>query len=245
MTEYGPDQFFSDITLPLPETVLNEPMPRGWVHGGVIEAVKTAVMAGLRQAISDTSMNQKDQDFYIDIEYPTKITQYPGVWVQFSIDKLQRAGLGMGTWTKVNDEWGEIDEWCFDARITLTTVATTAKDRDRLSDVVVSHMSHTRSKDLSLRNPSKDANAFRGMWDSLELNPYIFITVNTDVISPGGQTAQTGLPWAADLMVYEDSYTLSATGQFNLRQAYDGVFSLAEIRPAPNMLTDHLVMLEA
>jgi hypothetical protein len=236
---YGPDQFFSDVTVPDPATVVSERMPRSWSEGGMIEAVKTAVITGLREGFQGTTMkNPGPQEFYISIEYPTATEQYPGIWVQFSIDKLQRAGLGMETWTKVNDEWGAIQEWCFDGRIIITIAALTSKDRDRLSDTVLAQLAFSRPPDLSLRDPSKDALEFRGLIATIEANPYVFMTVNNDIISPGGQTTSNGTPWSENILLYEDSYSLACTGQFNMRFAHDGVYSLAEIRPNPTMLSD-------
>lgn len=90
---YGPDMFFSDVTLPDPTTVLNEPLPRAWSQGGMIEAVKRAVITGLRESFGNSSLGAGEQKYYIDIEYPTDPTSYPGIWVQFLCDDCNH-GLG-------------------------------------------------------------------------------------------------------------------------------------------------------
>lgn len=238
---FGPDMFYSDITVPNPATVLNEPLPRAWAQGGMIEAVKRTVIAGLRENFGNFSMQNPDADYNISIEYPTKVTEYPGIWVQFFIDKLQRAGIGMGTWTKDdNDNWGEIQEWMFDGRITLTIAAETAKDRDRLSDTVLAQLAFARPPDLVIRNPQKDSKQLKGLITTIENNPYVSMTLNTDIITPGGATVTSGTPWAPNALLYEDNYSIGAQGQFNLRFGFDGVYSLAEIRIDPTIEGDNV-----
>lgn len=228
---YGPDMFYSDITVPNPATVLNEPLPRAWSEGGLIESVKRAVVTGIRDAfqMSSLSIGNDQQQFYIDIEYPTDVTNYPGIWVQFAIEQLSRAGVAMGTWTKVDDEWGEIQEWQFSGRITLTIAALTSKDRDRLADTVIAQLAYSRPPDLVIRDIHKDAKQYRGLLTTLEENPYVSMSLNTDQIASGGQTVTSGVPWGPNILLYEDNYSVNCIGQFNARMRYDGVFSLAEI----------------
>lgn len=237
---YGPDQFYSDIETPDVATLVNEPLPRAWAEGGVIEAVKRTIVTGLRQQFSNSSMNGTDQDYYIDIEYPTKETQYPGIWVQFSIDSIKNAGIGMGTMVKDdNGVWGEISERQFTGRMTLTIAAESSKDRDRLADTVISQLSFARPMDLSIRDSRKDANQMRGLLETISTNPYVFMTVNTDEVIPGGATVTSGTPWAPNMLLYEDNYSMAMQGFFNLRFSYDGMYSLAEIRPDPQLAGDH------
>lgn len=230
---YGPDMFYSDITVPDPATVTNEPLPRAWAEGGMIEAVKRQIITGLREAFQGSSMKDTEQDYYISIEYPTDVTKYPGLWVQFAIDSLQRAGLGMGTWTKKNDVWGEVQEWMFTGRITLTIAAESSKDRDRLADTVLAQLAFARPPDLVIRDPFKDSGQFRGLIAAIEANPYVSMTLNTDVINPGGATTTSGVPWAQNVLLYEDAFSIGCQGQFNLRTAFDGVYTLDEIRLKP------------
>lgn len=237
---YGPDMFFSDITVPDPATVLNEPMPRAWATGGMIESLKTAVITGLREQFQANSLNAPDAEWYISIEYPTKPTQYPGIWVQFAISKIQRAGIGMGTWTKDDKgNWGEIQEWMFEGSFTLTVAAETAKDRDRLTDTVMANLAFARSADLALRDPRKDAKEKRGLIAAIDANPYVAMTLNTDQFNPGGPTVTQGTPWAENVLLYEDNYSMSCLGQFNMRFSYDGVYQLARIDLNPTVLADH------
>ena len=238
---YGPDMFYSDIEVPDPATVVNEPLPRAWSQGGFIEAVKRNVTEGLRSAFGNTSLGAANDDaFPIEIEYPTDPTKYPAIWVQFAIESLNRAGIGMETWTKENDQWGPIHEWMFTGRITLTIAALTSKDRDRLADAVIAQLAFARPPDLVLRDPNRDTRQMKGLIAALDANPYVAMTLNTDQIASGGQTVTSGTPWAQNILLYEDNYSVDCQGQFNLRFNHEGIYELAEIRTRNEYMGDNV-----
>jgi hypothetical protein len=179
--------------------------------------------------------------FYIDIEYPTEVERYPGIWVQFSIQSVTKAGLSMETWTKDDaGNWGPIQECTFTGRITLTIAALTSKDRDRLADTVIAQLAFSRPPDLVIRDPRKDAKQMRGLITALDNNPYVSMTLNTDVINGGGQTVTNGVPWANNVLLYEDNWSIECMGQFNMRFSHEGVYELVEIRPNPTLMADHV-----
>jgi hypothetical protein len=234
--------FYSEITVPNPATQVNATLPRAWSPGGLIENVKRAVVTGLREAFRGTSMaTQKDENaqFYIDIEYPTAETDYPGIWVQFAIESLQRAGIAMEEWEKDEDNnWTSVQQWMFNGRITLTIAALTSKDRDRLADTVVAQLAFSRPPDLVIRDKTKNTNQMRGLISALNNNPYVQMTLNTDMVQSQGQTVSNGLPWAPNLLLYEDAYSMTCVGQFNIRYSHDGAFSLRAINVKPVMSGD-------
>jgi hypothetical protein len=172
---YGPDMFYSQLgeqTEPTPQ--LNEPMPKAWSKGGVIESVKMAVVAGIRSGLRGTSLGPtpgEDTLFDVDIEYPTDVTKYPSVWVQFSIETLKRAGLAMQTVTQdTHGNWGPIQEWIFTGRITLTIAALSSRDRDRLADTVISSLAFSRAPDLVIRQHT-DAQQDRSLITAIKTTP--------------------------------------------------------------------------
>lgn len=231
---YGPTMFYSELDQSsgvIPQ--LNEPLPQAWTMGGVIENVKRSIVASVRTGLEGTSLSQlsgKKQKFHVDIEYPTEQTDYPGVWVQFSIETLKRAGLAMSTLTQDNDgNWGPVYEWIFTGRITLTIAALSSKDRDRLADTVISALAFSRPPDLVIRKPGQDAQQDRGLITAINSNPYVALTLSTDEIMSGGQTVTGGTPFAPNILLYEDNYAIECQGQFNIRFGYDGAFTLAAI----------------
>jgi hypothetical protein len=224
--------FYSEMDQAAFTPQLNEPLPRAWTEGGVIENVKRAVVASIRTGLRGTSLAAtpgEEELFDVSIEYPTDTTKYPSVWVQFSIESLQRAGLAMQSITEVDGEWGPVYEWMFTGRITLTIAALSSKDRDRLSDTVISALAFSRPPDLVIRKPGQDAQQNRGLITALNNNPYVAMTLNTDQIISGGQTVTGGTPWAPTILLYEDNYAVTCQGQFNIRFGYDGSYTLAAI----------------
>lgn len=235
----GPDMFFSDVTLPDPTLQLNAPLPRAWSEGGIIEAVKRSVITGLREAFTGSGTDTVPGKFYIDIEYPIDRQSLPGIWVQFSIDSLQSAGLNMGAVTKdTNGNWGEIRTRIFTGKITLTCAALSSKDRDRLSDTIIAQLSYARPPDLVIRDTNRDAQQFRALITAINNNPYVSMTLNTDQVLSGGQTVTNNVPWASNELLYEDNYSIGCQGQFNIRYSFDGVFELAEIDYSPTLMAD-------
>jgi hypothetical protein len=234
--------FYSEMDNPDPSTQLNEPMPRAWASSGVIESVKTAVVGAIVEGLRGTTLSATDGEntkFDVSIEYPTDITSYPGIWVQFALTNATTAGLGMQTWTQDSaGSWGPINTYSFDGRITLTIAALSSKDRDRLADVVFSQLAFARAPDLVIRDPSKAAEQNKGLIASLNRNRYVSITLNTDQVQPGGQTVTSGVPWAPNVLLYEDNYSIGCHGQVNLRFNYEGLYTLAEIVPNPTINPD-------
>jgi hypothetical protein len=237
--EPGVTMFYSEMEQPAFAPQLNEPLPRAWTQGGVIESVKRAIVTSVRTGLRGTSMDNnldESENFHVSIEYPTEETEFPGVWVQFSIETLQRAGLAMQSFTEVDGQWGPVHEWQFTGRITLTIAALSSKDRDRLADTVISALAFSRPPDLVIRQPGKDAQQNRGLITAINDNPYVAMTLNTDQIVSGGQTVTGGTPWASNILLYEDNYAVTCQGQFNIRFGFDGAYTLAAINVVQNPL---------
>lgn len=231
------DPFFDPDS---PSTVgdVNQILPKS--EGGVIEAVKRAVVVSFREAMHATGIQVRGNAVYISEEYPLQETQYPGIWVQFSTTRLGRAGIAHEWPIKENGVWSLVQEWQFEGRVTLAIVALTSKDRDRLADAVIAHLAFARTPDLVITKPHEDTKQYKALITTLDQNPYIAMTLNTDVIYPGGQRATPGTPWGQeDVLAYEDSYSFDILGQFNVKFRHDGVYELARIDVVPTAV-DHI-----
>ena len=94
---YGPDMFYSDVTLPDPTTVLNEPLPRAWSQGGMIEAV------GYDEALQ-----------YVTLMYP-EYSDNPRRQKNEAQNVLRNVRRDNGTWGDVWTPWGtrgdEFKQW--------------------------------------------------------------------------------------------------------------------------------------
>lgn len=228
--------FASDQDIPTPGTEVNEIIPGS--EGGLIEAVKRAVILALRDALLKTNITVDGDPVYVDLEYPMKKEQYPGVWVQFSFTKLNRAGISHEVWVKDDQEnWTPIQEWMFNGRVTLTIVALRSRERDRIADTIINMLAFARTPDLVITKPNADTKQYRQLLTALTENPYVAMALNTDVITPGGQSASMDVPWQADVLAYEDNYSFDIIGNFNIQFNNDGVYTLSRVDHLPVMET--------
>ena len=227
----------------------NAPFP-GAGGSGMIETVKRAVMNALREALSGTSLNHlvNGTEVTIDMEYPIEKESYPGIWVQFSFNEIVQAGIGhellirevITEATPTTPEvvsWEPIREFQFKGRVTLTIVALTSLERDRLADAVITMLAFSRPPETVLSNPNEDTRQFRQLITSLSENPYVSISINHDQIMPGGQAMTTGVPWDEEIPGYEDTYSFDILGQTNIVFKHDGTYSLRNIVDTPVMVS--------
>ena len=247
---YAPSIFMSDLDLPDPVTQVPQPLPRG-VEGGVIEVVKRAIVTAVRTAFTDTGMTvmtSADDDttttdaqtVYVDLEYPLKEIQYPGVWVQFSITSLKRAGIDHGAVVRNEDGvWCEVQEWEVQGRVTLTIVALKNKDRDRLSDAIIAMLAFSRPPNLVLTKVNEDAKQYRGLKTALVDNPHIAMTIMTDTLYPSGQQSTQGTPWQPDILAYEDGWAFDLIGSFNVLMSREGTYELSRVTWADEVDYSH------
>jgi hypothetical protein len=226
----------------------NAPYP-GAGGSGMIETVKRAVMNALREALSGTTLDHlvNGTDVTIDMEYPIEKENYPGIWVQFSFSEIVQAGIGHEPLLRtvvteaVGDQpevvnWEPMREFQFKGRVTLTIVALTSLERDRLADAVITTLAFSRPPETVMTNPSKDTKQFRQLIASLAENPYVSITLNHDQIVPGGQSMTTGVPWDEEIPGYEDTYSFDILGQTNIVFRNDGTYSLTNVAETPVMI---------
>lgn len=219
---------------------------------GMIETVKRAIMNALREALSGTTLNHlvNGTNVTIDMEYPIEKENYPGIWVQFSFNEIVQAGIGHeplirnvlvegdeDTPDQVN--WEPLREFQFKGRVTLTIVALTSLERDRLADAVVTMLAFSRPPQAVLTRASEDTKKFRQFITSLAENPYVCISVNHDQIIPGGQAMTTGVPWDEEIPGYEDTYSFDILGQTNILFRNDGTYTLRSLPQTPVTISEY------
>jgi hypothetical protein len=227
---WAPSVFMSDYDFPPIGSEVIPPLPRS--EGGLIESVKTAVVQAIREALSGTTLFDKNQKIYVDLEYPGLETQYPGIWVQFSVTKLNRAGIGHEVPVEFSPgKWGFVEEVIFNGRVTTTIVALKSRDRDKIADALIMQLAFSRTPEIVLTKPEEDTRKFRSLVSALDANPYIGMTIQNDVIIPGGQQVTQGTPWADNILAYEDSYSFDLVGQFNAAFSNEGLYILSRIDP--------------
>jgi hypothetical protein len=243
MTDYDPN------AAPEAAKRTNTPYP-GAGGSGMIETVKRAVMNALREALTGTTLDRlvNGTKVTVDMEYPIQKENYPGIWVQFSFSEIVQAGIGhepllrtvvtpaVGSTPEVVN-WEPVREFQFKGRVTLTIVALTSLERDRLSDAVITMLAFSRPPETVITKASADTKQFRQLIGSLSQNPYVSLTINHDQIIPGGQAMTTGVPWDEEIPGYEDTYSFDILGQTNIVFKNDGTYSLSNIAETPVMVS--------
>lgn len=234
------------MTTPDPAKKTNLEYP-GAGGSGMIETVKRAVMIGLREALTGTTLNHlvNGTDVTVDMEYPIEKANYPGIWVQFSFSEIVQAGIGheplirtvlAGTGDEPDGvRWDTVREVQFKGRVTLTILALSSLERDRIADSVITMLAFSRPPERAMTKPTEDTKQFRQLIASLAANPFVNITINHDQIIPGGQAMTTGVPWDEEIPGYEDTYSFDILGQTNVLFSHDGTYTLRAVAESPRL----------
>lgn len=168
--------------------------------------LKTAVTEALRTALGVTYIDTDFSATWVSIEYPAERQHYPGIWITYDDrDTLEIAGIDQREFLVDNtNATHEFTRWTFSGTITMTVVALTSFERDRLYDQLVRIFAFSRMEDA----PSD----FR---TTIETNDFVGINVNWDVLRPGGDAASPGTPWGTeDEVIYEKSLSFDCIGEF-------------------------------
>ncbi|CAA48357.1 70 KD structural protein of phage I3 [Bixzunavirus I3] len=71
--------------------------------------------------------------------------------------------------------------------MSLTIVALTSLERDRIADTVVSTLIFARAPERVITDPNRDTKQYRQLVDRLAKNPYVTMTINHDEVIPAGR----------------------------------------------------------
>lgn len=210
---------------------------------GPTESLKRAVIGALREAFNGNTVGTPGDQVHIDMEYPLKKVQYPAIWVQCSMGSLRPSGISHELIIRNTDDptrvnWEPMQEWSFDARVTLTVLALTSLHRDRISDSLTAMLSFSRPPANVINDPSRDTRQFRQLITALSENPYISATINHGSLSPGGQSVTPGVPWDEKILAYEDTISFEVFGQYNIVFKHDGTYTLKAVAETPYMWGD-------
>lgn len=163
-------------------------------------AVKKAIIQAFRGTFTANYPDPILQSINVSMEYPAKVEDYPGIWVQFSFRDLETVGLGSHFYDTNGQKY---QLWMYGGTVTLTIVAMTSKERDTIADKLIQM--------LAFHGLNSQAQSFQ---NTLEANQSINMSVNGDLIRAGGESTTVGAPWQPDVLVYTDVYSFDIMGQF-------------------------------
>jgi len=201
----------------------------------LLEAVKKAVVSALRAGLTEDYPEPDRKTVqgisaHIEMEYPSAVELYPGIWVQFSFSEIRKAGITpIFLNTETMPDGQEFNKQymmgSFKGRVTLSIVALSNLQRDKIAGALINLYLFGRINPI--------ANNFFEMLDS---NDYVSLSVEQDTLSPGGQSVNIGAPWDHDVVVYEDAYSFNMIGQFASRFETGELVKLSEIRIVPELV---------
>lgn len=192
-------------------------------QGLIITPAKKLIIRALRATFTSMYPNSKLANLSdnIDLEYPYLEEQYPGIWVRFSLHKLQASGLD----PTQRGESEIFSVWYFEGTFSLMIMALSSKERDLISDGLIEAFA------FASQMPSVSP-----LYATLQSSDLINMTLQSDILTPGGQTETVGVPWDDDKLAYEDRYSFEVVGQVRSRVQQGVVFTnLSEIQTYPTL----------
>ena len=183
---------------------------------------KTLLIEALQQTFDADYPDPDFRGLWVSMEYPIDQSNYPGIWVDFRpAPSVTSAGIGHVEFTEPSESGAvrRFTRWRFGGQVTLTVVALTSLERDRLVDSLVGLIA------FGLEGPA--TSEFRR---TLETNDLIGLQCQWDQVDVGGTDETSGTPWGSDDVIYETTLTWDAIGEF-VSSGTEGVLvPLSEIR---------------
>lgn len=194
---------------------------------------KTYVKTALVEALRPVFANHPDtliRGTKVSIEYPTSQNRYPMVLIRFHERDIQNAGVGHVEYILRDDStiMDKFKHYLYHGDIEFAIYALSSKDRDLIADALVqvlgmaSMAEYTNSWIDRLYFPAEDTDGY----DEARWN---YVNINSDKISPYGET-QTQQPWLSeDQLQYQTSYGVEIYGEFYSLPPIDEVGGLVPI----------------
>jgi hypothetical protein len=194
-----------------------------------ITPVKTILTEALKQTF-DASYPEPDfRNVHIDIEYPVDEQDYPSIWIDYEdTQDLTRAGVAhIETVDPVlHTSRPAFTRMRFQGYISMTVVAMTSLERDRLFDEVV--------RVVAFGNEDATLGRFRSYINN---NDLIAFNIDTDRIQPRGSAAAPGTPWSTDELMYERTLNVGMIGEFIPDLATGTLVNISKIVMIPTVDT--------
>jgi hypothetical protein len=167
--------------------------------------LKSAIVEALKNTFDAAYVEEDFRNLLVSIEYPMTQADYPSMWVTYEDEKnIQIAGIGYHEEVvKPDGSFAMTTRWRFEGEVTITCVAMTSLEKDRLYDELV--------RTLAFGSERQSTSRFRRR---IESNDFIAMNMNFDDLRPSGDGANLGTPWATEEMVYEKSLSIQVLGEF-------------------------------
>lgn len=181
--------------------------------------IKSLAVKAMRLTLDADYPESDFRNVPVEINYPTRPTDFPSVWVDFDpIGFLRPVGVGHVEDSIVDGGFSRVVRWSYAGNITYTACAMTSLERDRLFDQLVSV--------VAFGLVDEERGQFRRIFETDEL---IQVVMNFDEIDQRGFSAAPGTPWGTEEMMYEATIGLQVQGEFVSSPSGDPLLPISTI----------------
>lgn len=192
-----------------------------------VAPLKTLLLEALKLTFDTSYPVAEFREVHIGLNYPVDEQDYPSYWVDYDdTQPLLKAGIGHLEYVDPNDDETPVapyTRWRFQGYVSVTSVAMTSLECDRLFDELV--------RVVAFSNEDGIVGRFK---NTIASNDLIAATLNTDKIEPRGSQAAPGTPWGTDEIMYERTLNLELIGEFVPDPATGTLINLSRIIPIVN-----------
>lgn len=173
-----------------------------YIKQSVTQALKGVFNAHVDELLARTK---------VSIEYPTDKVAYPAVIVRFFEREIYNAGVGHEELLTINSQDFRFKHYMYKGDIEFAIHALSSVDRDLISDSLVQTFA---MGDLTTYTNRLFQRIYTANFSEFPKAEYNYINLNTDMLSPTGET-QTPAPWGSeDDLVYQTAYRVGVFGEF-------------------------------
>jgi len=161
------------------------------------------LVKAITTTFDETYPVEQYRGLHSSISYPEKAADYPSIWVDFDVTRLEPIGIDTIQYEVGTGGFQPFKTWKFEGRCTFTIVALTSLERDGIYDEMVKIIGFgsLNSKRATFRN-------------TIDTNEYIGAKFNWDKIQTTGMSASMGTPWGTQEILYEVTIGMESIGEF-------------------------------
>lgn len=188
---------------------------------------KTMFVEALTETFDQFFPNPDFQQVHIGVEYPVDPQKYPSIWIDYEdTEDLVQAGVAHIETVDPDTQTDRapFTRWRFQGYVSITVVAMTSLECDRLYDEVV------RVVAFGGEDPTLGRFA-----SYIDRNGFIALNLQTDRVQPRGAAAAPGTPWSTDELMYERTLNVEVIGEFIPDVASSSLVPLSKIVLLPEI----------
>lgn len=175
-------------------------------------------------ALFDNNPFEEIEDLPVNLDYPTSEVDYPGIWLNFTMQgDVKNVGIGHVEYDEDDEGIHEVFRWHFGGLVEITIGAMGNLERARLLDRITTDIAVARM----------DENREGILREKVERNDLIGMTVTWESMTISGFASEPGTPWGTDDVIYEATVTLMVEGEVRLDPSTGALVPLSKVIITP------------